>query len=43
MSITLGRLSEAIARIGESAEAKRLGQALDDLGRKVQKELAARK
>ena len=43
MSMTITRLRAAIARIGESAEAKRLGQALDDLGRKVQKELAARK
>lgn len=43
MSLALNRLSAAIARIGDSEEAKRLGQAVDDLGRKVQKELAGRK
>lgn len=42
ISLTVTRLSKAIARIGDSDEAKRLGKALDDLGRKVQDELTAR-
>lgn len=43
ISNTLTRLSAAISRIEESDEAKKLSQALDDLGHRVQTELAKRK
>jgi len=42
MSMAITRLRAALSRIGDSDEAKRLGQALDDLGRKVQQELVER-
>lgn len=42
ISRAITRLHAAIARIGDSDEAKRLGQTLDDLGRRVQEELTAR-
>ncbi|MFH2124111.1 MAG: MlaD family protein [Pseudomonadota bacterium] len=43
ISSTITRLSAAISRIRDSDEAKKLGLALDDLGRRVQAELTARK